>query len=177
MRAGAFVLKYTVDVNGDRRSVTVDAEGVMFEGERVNAELEELENTPISVLRVGDAVQSVRVRRHGSRGQYSLWIEGHRYEVEALDERSRAIRDLQLVQEVHVGPKPLIAPMPGLVVRVLVREDDTVHAGQGLVVVEAMKMENELRATAAGRVSKVHVASGTAVEKGTLLMELEALGP
>jgi pyruvate carboxylase subunit B len=165
-------LKYTVDVNGERRTVTVDADGVVIDGERVSAELEELENTPLNILRVGDAVQSVRVRRHGSRGRYSLGIEGRRYEVEALDERTRAIRDLQIAQDLHVGPKPLVAPMPGLVVRVLVREGDTVHAGQGLVVMEAMKMENELRATAAGRVAHVRVAAGTPVEKGALLVEL-----
>jgi biotin carboxyl carrier protein len=167
-------LKYTVDVNGDRRTVTVDAEGVLIDGERVTAELEELENTPMSILRLGDTVHSVRVRRYGSRGRYSLWIEGHRYEVEALDERTRAIRDLQLARDVHVGPKPLVAPMPGLVVRVLVREGDTVHAGQGLVVVEAMKMENELRATVAGRVARVSVTAGTPVEKGALLVELHS---
>jgi biotin carboxyl carrier protein len=74
---------------------------------------------------------------------------------------------------VAAGPAPLIAPMPGLVVRVNVTEGDEVAAGQGLVVMEAMKMENELRAPAAGRVSRVHATAGTAVEKGTVLVELE----
>jgi biotin carboxyl carrier protein len=170
-------LKYTVDVNGDKRIVNVDGDGVTIDGERVNAVLDERENTPIANLRIGDAAQSIRVRRHGSRGRYSLWIEGHRYEVEALDERTRTIRDLQIAKDVHAGPKPLVAPMPGLVVRVLAREGDAVHAGQGLVVVEAMKMENELRATAAGSVVKVHVAAGTAVEKGALLVEFGSNNP
>ena len=164
-------MKYAVDVNGDRRSVIVDAGSVMLDGERVSVQLEEVENTPISLLTIGDTIRAVRVRRHGGRGRYSLWIEGHRYEVEALDERTRAIRDLQLAQEVQVGPKPLVAPMPGLVVRVLVGEGDIVQAAQGLVVVEAMKMENELRATAPGRVERVRVTAGSPVEKGALLIE------
>ena len=67
-----------------------------------------------------------------------------------------------------------MAPMPGLVVRVNVREGDEVRSGQGLVVMEAMKMENELRATAAGVVRRVVVAAGSAVEKGALLVEMEA---
>jgi pyruvate carboxylase subunit B len=62
--------------------------------------------------------------------------------------------------------------MPGLVVRVHVQEGDEVQAGQGLVVMEAMKMENELRAAAAGTVKRVHVAPGKAVEKGAILVEL-----
>jgi pyruvate carboxylase subunit B len=63
--------------------------------------------------------------------------------------------------------------MPGLIVRVNVKAGDKVHAGQGIVVMEAMKMENELRATAAGTVKSVEVVPGTAVEKGALLVALE----
>jgi pyruvate carboxylase subunit B len=63
--------------------------------------------------------------------------------------------------------------MPGLIVRVSVRRGDEVQAGQGLVVMEAMKMENELRAPAAGRVRAILAEPGTAVEKGAVLIELE----
>jgi biotin carboxyl carrier protein len=63
--------------------------------------------------------------------------------------------------------------MPGLIVRVSVAEGEDVRPGQGLVVMEAMKMENELRATAAGRVKRVVVAPGSAVEKGAMLLEME----
>ena len=63
--------------------------------------------------------------------------------------------------------------MPGLIVRVNVEPGDRVQAGQGLVVMEAMKMENELRAQAAGTVKAVHAVAGNAVEKGALLVELE----
>jgi pyruvate carboxylase subunit B len=63
--------------------------------------------------------------------------------------------------------------MPGLIVRVNVKAGDKVAQGQGLVVMEAMKMENELRAQAAGTVKNVSVTPGTAVEKGTVLIEME----
>jgi propionyl-CoA carboxylase alpha chain len=66
-----------------------------------------------------------------------------------------------------------MAPMPGLIVRVNVAAGDRVQPGQGLVVMEAMKMENELRATAAGTVKRVMAAPGAAVEKGALLLEME----
>jgi pyruvate carboxylase subunit B len=63
--------------------------------------------------------------------------------------------------------------MPGLVVRINVSVGDKVEAGQGIVVMEAMKMENELRATGGGTVKSVDVTVGTAVEKGTVLVTLE----
>ena len=63
--------------------------------------------------------------------------------------------------------------MPGMIVRVAVQVGDVVQPGQGLVVMEAMKMENELRATSAGTVKAVLAIAGTAVDKGTILLELE----
>ena len=63
--------------------------------------------------------------------------------------------------------------MPGLIVRVTVNAGDVVRMGQGVVVMEAMKMENELRAPANGTVKQVLVAPGNAVEKGAVLLEIE----
>jgi pyruvate carboxylase subunit B len=64
--------------------------------------------------------------------------------------------------------------MPGLVVKVEVEEGERVEAGRGLVIVEAMKMENELKAEAAGVVSRIHVEAGQAVEKDQILVDLAA---
>ena len=72
------------------------------------------------------------------------------------------------------GPLRVAAPMPGKIVRVLVKPGDDVRARQGLVVVEAMKMENELRAARDGRVRHVAVAEGQSVDAGTVLVEIEA---
>jgi biotin carboxyl carrier protein len=71
------------------------------------------------------------------------------------------------------GPQRIVSPMPGKVVRVLVAAGDEVKARQGLVVVEAMKMENELRAARGGRVREVAVTEGRSVEAGTVLMVVE----
>jgi biotin carboxyl carrier protein len=71
------------------------------------------------------------------------------------------------------GPQRVTSPMPGKVVRVLVKPGDAVTARQGLVVVEAMKMENELRASRDGRVREVAVAEGQSVDAGTLLLIVE----
>jgi pyruvate carboxylase subunit B len=166
-------MKYAVDVNGETIEVDLETTGVTIGGETLEAHLAELEGTPVRLITIGNEVHRVVVRRGESRGRYTLWVDGFRYEVEALDERTRAIRDLSGASAAASGPTPLKAPMPGLVVRVSVQSGDVVVAGQGLVVMEAMKMENELRASSPGRVKSVHVRPGTAVDKGTLLIELD----
>ena len=70
-------------------------------------------------------------------------------------------------------PRTIVAPMPGRIVKVLVKPDETVAARQPLVVVEAMKMENELRAPRAGIVAEVRVAEGASVEANTVLVVLK----
>jgi biotin carboxyl carrier protein len=91
---------------------------------------------------------------------------------EVLDERRR-LRHKAAGQGGAQGRQVVRAPMPGRVVRVLVEEGQAVEARQGLVVVEAMKMENELRATHAGTVASVKVAPGAAVEAGAELVVVE----
>jgi biotin carboxyl carrier protein len=81
--------------------------------------------------------------------------------------------DMPLGKRAHSGPSRVSAPMPGRIVRLLVAAEQTVKAGQGLVVMEAMKMENEIRAPRAGRVRETFVREGQAVEAGAPLVVLE----
>ena len=164
-------MKYIVDVNGERVIVDLDGAHAEVDGERVAASLSAIEGTPVRLLRIGEQVHRLVARRGVSRGRWTLDVDGQRVEAEALDERMRAIQDLTAAAEAS-GPAPLMAPMPGLVVRVSVVVGDTVSAGQGLVVVEAMKMETELRAAVAGVVTAVLAIPGQAVDKGALLVEL-----
>ena len=168
-------MKYVVKVAGSEapHEVVVVAEAVNIDGDLVVGRVSEVEGTPVRMVTIGDEVHRVIVRRGAARGDYTLWVDGYRFDVEALDERTSAIRELSKLSAAAVGPAPLVAPMPGLIVRVNVKAGDTVGQGQGLVVMEAMKMENELRAQAAGTVKSVNVTPGTAVEKGTVLIEME----
>ncbi|HEY4302970.1 MAG TPA: biotin/lipoyl-containing protein [Gemmatimonadaceae bacterium] len=166
-------MKYFVRINDERHEVVLDAEGIHVDGDDVAAQVMPVEGTPVRMVTIGDQVHRVVVRPGASRGAYTLWLDGWRFEVEALDERTQAIRDLSGAAAGPSGPAPLKAPMPGLIVRVSVQVGDEVQAGQGIVVMEAMKMENELRAPAAGKVKSIFATPGTAVEKGALLVELE----
>jgi biotin carboxyl carrier protein len=165
-------VRYVVTVNGERVEVTIDTDGIRVGEEVKQAHLADIEGTPVKVVTIGTDVHRVVMQRGARRGQYALWVDGHRYEVEALDERTRAIRDLSNAGGHPSGPAPLVAPMPGMIVRVNVQVGDTVQAGTPVVVMEAMKMENELRAQSAGVVSAVRVQAGAAVEKGAILVEL-----
>ena len=166
-------MKYFVTVNGEEHEVVLDGSGVHADGTPVRAHLADVEGTPMRLVSIGDTVHRVLVRAGDRRGLYTLSIDGYRFEVDALDERARTIRELAGAAAAAAGPAPLVAPMPGLIVRVNAKPGDQVRAGQGLVVMEAMKMENELRATADGTVKAVLVNAGVAVEKGAVLLELE----
>jgi pyruvate carboxylase subunit B len=173
-------VKYFVDVTGPQSGapserVEVDVEGAhaRLDAGDVEAVLVAGGDEPLRLVRIGTAVHQVEVRRLPGRGRYALVVGGFRYEIEALDERTRAIRDLTAATAGPAGPAPVVAPMPGLIVRVTVSPGDQVQPGQGLVVMEAMKMENELRTQSGGVVKAVLVQPGATVEKGARLVELE----
>jgi pyruvate carboxylase subunit B len=166
-------MKYLVDVNGSRISVVTDGDRASIADADRSATLDPSAGTPERTLRVGERVARVVVHSRDGKGRYALDIDGHRYNVEALGERVRAIQELAARTAPPAGPAPVIAPMPGLVVRVNVTVGDSVTAGQGVLVMEAMKMENELRASAAATVKAVRAVQGAAVEKGAVLIEFE----
>jgi pyruvate carboxylase subunit B len=166
-------MKYYVRIGEAELEVQLEGDEVRVDGMTTHARITDVEGTPVRMLTVGDEVHRIVVRSGSTRGQYTIWVDGFRHEVEALDERTRAIRELAGASAGPVGPAPLVAPMPGMIVRVNVQVGDRVQPGQGLVVMEAMKMENELRAQAPATVKAVVAQPGSAVEKGALLIELE----
>ncbi len=167
-------MKYVVDIAGERIEVDLEGDEAVVAGERFSVHFAYVEGTPVRLVTIGSAQHRVVARRGDARGRYSLSLDGWRFPVEALDERTRAIRDLSAASARTSGPAPVIAPMPGLIVRVTVAVGDHVVAGQGLVMMEAMKMENELRAPGAGVVRAINAIPGQAVEKGTRLVEFES---
>jgi biotin carboxyl carrier protein len=126
--------------------------------------------TEFSVL-VGE--RSVRVVATKQDGAITARAGGRMYAPVVESERERMLRRYARQTGETGSKKELHAPMPALVVRVEVAVGDNVKPGQGLVVLEAMKMENELKATMGGRVKAVHVTAGNPVEKGELLLVLE----
>jgi pyruvate carboxylase subunit B len=104
---------------------------------------------------------------------YRLLVNGRQLLADVESERTKLLKQFES-QKVHGTTKLEIrAPMPALVVKVEVGVGDEVKAGQGLVILEAMKMENEIKAHSSGKVKEIHITKGTPVEKGQLLLILE----
>lgn len=163
-------MRYFVRMAGRELAVEVEGDRVTVEGRSYSAHLTRVAGTPLRHLLIEGRSLTLAVEA-GEPGLWGLGVQGTRTEAEVIDERTRHIRSLTAERAGGGGMPQLKAPMPGLVVRVLVNPGQRVESGQGLVVLEAMKMENELRATGAGTVAGVRVAAGQAVEKGQVLLE------
>ncbi|HEU4699841.1 MAG TPA: biotin/lipoyl-containing protein [Gemmatimonadales bacterium] len=165
-------MRYHVTVGGREIEVEVDGERVVVNGTEHQVQLTPVPDTPLRVLMLDGRSYTLPVQAAG-RDRWTVGLAGEPWEAEVLDERTRYIRSLTGGGAQKAGAAALKAPMPGLVVRVLVEPDQAVAAGAGVVVLEAMKMENELKAQGPGTVKAVLVRPGQAVEKGATLVEFE----
>jgi len=176
-----------VDVNGRRFAVEVSRGAgaflVSIDGRRHEADVKEIDGV-LSLL-IGTRSYEIALAPSGAQGPggvggMMVHVDGIPVEVSIVPSRpswggqgkgTASHRDGP--QHIGDGPQHVKAPMPGKIVKLLVKPGDKVDARQGLVVVEAMKMENELRARAGGTVSEVRVTEGSSVEAGAILVILE----
>jgi len=163
-------VKYDVRIGERSFEVDVDGERVRVGGRELVATLVPVPGGPLRRLILPDAVRTVALVR--SREGWTVHHHGRSWTAEVVDERTRSVERLVGRPAHHAADGAVWAPMPGLVLRVEVTEGQQVAAGAGLVVLEAMKMENEIRAPVAGAVRRILVAKGEAVEKGTTLLEV-----
>jgi biotin carboxyl carrier protein len=119
-------------------------------------------------LRIGNKAYEVKCERVSS--DLHIWVGSVRYAAEVRDPRS--LRGRARAVDEH-GPKKLTAPMPGKVVRILVNQGAEIEAGAGVLVVEAMKMQNEVKSPKKGTVQKILVNEGAAVNAGDVLAIVE----
>jgi biotin carboxyl carrier protein len=119
-------------------------------------------------LAIGNRVFEVKCERVGSETHF--WVGSRRFSVEVRDPRSLQGRVRATDEQ---GPKKLTAPMPGKVVRILVGSGSEIQAGAGVLVVEAMKMQNEVKSPKKGTIQKILVNVGAAVNAGDVLAIVE----
>jgi biotin carboxyl carrier protein len=115
--------------------------------------------------------RSYEIKREQTGTDLHLWVGSTRFAVELRDPRS--LRSRQKNSGDEKGPRKIVAPMPGRIVRLMVKENSEVEAGQGIVVVEAMKMQNEIKSPKKGIVKKILAIAGAAVNPGDLLAIVE----
>lgn len=157
---------YRVTVGGREYQVDVSGSQVRVNGESIQASLIPLNKLGLYLLSRGRQRRELHVRSEG-RNQFAVMVDG-RHVMAQVEKGARALR--RKSDQRQVGD--LVAPMPGMVISVHVNEGQRVERGQTLAVLESMKMQMELRAPFAGRVTRIAARVNTQVEKGTLLLQI-----
>jgi biotin carboxyl carrier protein len=169
-----FEMIYNVAIDGTvfRLDLDLDRETgswrILVDGREVQIDAVLAQPDVLSIVITGRAYQ---IRRERLASDVRIWVGDQSYAAEVSD--SRSLRSRKARADSGKGPRPLVAPMPGKVVRFLVGVNSPVEAGQGVVVVEAMKMQNEIKSPKKGTVLKLAVAEGAAVNAGDVLAIVE----
>ena len=175
----------TIKIGGKEQSFRVELEAGAANGAllcRVNGVEETIDATlcESDVLSLilggegGEGGESFEIRRDlqgGQAGEMRLVVAGDTFQAEVRDPRS--LRSRRGAAARAEGPRKITAPMPGKVVRILAPAGAAVEAGQGVIVIEAMKMQNELKSPKQGVVKKINVAEGDTVNPGDALAVVE----
>ena len=164
-------MKYQTIVNGKTYEIEIIEDGRLL----VNGEERELD---FRVLREGE-LYSLLLDNHsfeavvdGRDDLYHVLMAGNLYEVKVTDERSRRLESAFMHFGDTSGEVSIRAPMPGLIVRVPVTEGQAVSKGDTVIILESMKMENELKAPRDGTIRHVNVKAGDSVEQNKVLMTI-----
>jgi biotin carboxyl carrier protein len=169
--AGGTAMKYIATADGQEYEIRILPDGrIVADGEELSASLESIDGRALFSLIIDDASYEVFVERRDR--VYFVTVAGDRYEVRVEDERMKLLRERAGAVQEEVREAAVKAPMPGLVVDVIVQEGQEVAAGDGVVILEAMKMENEIRSPQAGRVRSIRVSPGQTVNQGDTMLEI-----
>jgi len=164
-------MTYDISIDGKHYSLELTrAEGhwsCRLDGQDVEVD-SVLARPNVLSLRIGNHAYEVKCERVG--GDMHLWVGSARFAAEVRDPRSLRGRARAVDDQ---GPKKLTAPMPGKIIRVLVSQGAEVEAGSGVLVVEAMKMQNEIKSPKKGTIQKILVSEGAAVNAGDVLAIVE----
>ena len=168
-------MNYQVAEKGGRQvliSLREVGEGIYeiaMDGRTVHVDAVRSGPTIYSVIEDGQQFEAM-VDEKGAHG-FDVLVAGRVFHLESIDERTKLLA--QSAAPVATGPQTVAAEMPGKVVKVAVPAGEAVREGQGVVVLEAMKMENEITSPIAGRVKEIVVSEGQTVEAGAVLFVVE----
>ncbi len=164
-------MTYDINVEGTNYRLELNRVNGRWESRLDGREVEiDAVLTRRDVLSIIIGGKAYEIKRERTATDMHLWVGSRRYAVQLRDPRSLRSR---ATADDGKGPRKLLAPMPGKVVRVLVKEDGEVEAGQGVVVVEAMKMQNEIKSPKKGVVRRMLAAEGANVNAGDVLAVVE----
>ena len=168
-------MKYYVEV--DERTFELDFQEedellyVHLGESRLTLDLRQISQPSLYSLLVDNRSYEIFVEARGD--EFNVLIGGEMFQLKVQDEWTRRLANIQRKSGVETGELAVVAPMPGAVVAIEVSPGDEVKRGQGLVILSAMKMENEIKSPRVGRVKSVDVSAGQTVEQGRTLVVLE----
>ncbi|MCY4467010.1 MAG: biotin/lipoyl-binding protein [Chloroflexi bacterium] len=163
-------MKYVAIINHQQYEIEIDEDGkVLIDGDERDVDFLNLGGSLFSVITENKSLEAVI---DDDEGRIAVMMGGRLFETQVLDERAILMMQRRGVQE--TGSGEVHAPMPGLIVEVAVQPNQHVEIGDTLVILESMKMQNELRSPIAGVVRSVQVVAGQAVEKNVLLVEIRS---
>ncbi len=164
-------MKYIATVNGREYVIEINKEGEVTVDGRVRAvDFKALGHHALYSLLLDNASIEALVERRGDG--YSVLMRGHFYTVNVTDERAKRLSEASTGFAPETGEINITAPMPGRIVAVLVEEGQEVKEGDKLVILESMKMENELKSPRAATVARVNVKPEDSVEQNQVLVVL-----
>lgn len=168
-------MKYFVTIDDQTLEIDIDYQGhVTIDGVELATDMRLVGHQGLySLLLDGASYEVLLGPASDKRGLYDVMVSGMRYQVKVQDERSRRLALVDRSLRVAEGELLIKAPIPGLVVKVPVTQGQEIAEGEALVILEAMKMENELRAPRAGVVHDVRVDAGDQVALGQVLLALK----
>ena len=140
---------------------------VLVNGKKRQIDLKKIENNLYSLLIDNRSFQMFVVPEDDG---YMVALNGRKHFVELEDEKARFLRKLIKKGDKQKGRTEVKAPMPGLIVKINVKEGQQIQQNDSLLIIEAMKMENEIRSEGAGVVKKIQCKEKDSVDKGTVLM-------
>jgi biotin carboxyl carrier protein len=164
-------MKYFARVGEAEYEIEIDQGRVLINGEPVEVDLTQVGSPELYSILFGGRSYDVLVQ--SERSNYTVAFRGEQFVVQIEDERTRKLNQGRRAPALPQGELPIRAPISGLIVKVLVEPGDSVEDGQPLVILEAMKMENEIRSLRAGVVKSVAVTAGKRVEQNEPLLVLE----
>ena len=163
-------MKYLTTVNDQQYVIEITREGLLVNGELREVDFKSMGQHAIFSLIIDN--QSFEAVVELRDGKYDVLIQGDLYEVDVTDERAQRLAKASGLATDPTGEVIIRSPMPGLIVAVPVKAGDEVKKGQTVVILESMKMENELKAPRNGVVQRVEISKGQSVEQNKVLLTI-----
>lgn len=164
-------MKYIATIDGQSYEIEINAAGqITANGEVLEVDFQSIADQPVySMLLNGESFEA---NVYTGERLAEVLLRGHHFQVAVEDERQKRLREASGGSQVKEGEFNLVAPMPGLVIAVPVEPDQEVSQGENLVILESMKMQNELRAPRDGKVTSIRVKPGDSVKQNQVMVTL-----